>query len=135
MKDARPETWAYGLRNPWRIHCRPEDRRSMGRQQWAGFLGAGLSRRRAGTITAGASWKGATRFISTAKPARPVVKPAAEHSHSEARSLTGGVVYHGEKLPELPGRTSYGDHSTGKIWAMSTTAKSPGTRIAGRHPV
>ena len=40
--------------------------------------------------------------------------PAAEHPHSESRSLTGGVVYHGEKLPELHGAYIYGDHSTGR---------------------
>ena len=30
-------------------------------------------------------------------------RPAAEHHHAEASSLTGGVVYRGRKLPELAG--------------------------------
>ena len=34
------------------------------------------------------------------------------------RSLTGGVVYHGEKLPELRGAYIYGDWSTGKILGL-----------------
>ena len=34
----------------------------------------------------------------------PLVKPTVEHHHSEARSLTGGIVYHGKKLPDLRGR-------------------------------
>ncbi|MGH7135652.1 MAG: hypothetical protein ACREHD_07925, partial [Pirellulales bacterium] len=44
--------------------------------------------------------------------------PTVEHPHSEARSLTGGVVYHGKKLPELAGAYLYGDYSTGKIWGL-----------------
>jgi uncharacterized repeat protein (TIGR03806 family) len=41
-----------------------------------------------------------------------------EHSHSEARSLTGGVVYYGDELSELNGTYIYGDYSTGKIWGI-----------------
>ncbi|MFN6050251.1 MAG: hypothetical protein ACK47R_05430, partial [Planctomycetia bacterium] len=48
----------------------------------------------------------------------PFSKPAAEHHHSEARSLTGGIVYHGSKHPELTGHYIYGDYSTGKVWAV-----------------
>jgi uncharacterized repeat protein (TIGR03806 family) len=32
--------------------------------------------------------------------------------------LTGGIVYYGDKLPELSGAYVYGDYSTGKIWAI-----------------
>jgi putative heme-binding domain-containing protein len=42
--------------------------------------------------------------------------PIFEHHHTEARSLTGGVIYRGKQLPELRGAYIYGDHSTGKIW-------------------
>jgi uncharacterized repeat protein (TIGR03806 family) len=48
----------------------------------------------------------------------PLSLPAADHPHSEARSLTGGVVYHGDALPELRGSYVYGDWSTGKVWAI-----------------
>jgi uncharacterized repeat protein (TIGR03806 family) len=46
------------------------------------------------------------------------VKPTVEHHHSEARSLTGGVVYHGQKLKDIQGAYVYGDYSTGRIWAV-----------------
>jgi hypothetical protein len=46
-----------------------------------------------------------------------VTAPTFEHHHSEARSLTGGVVYRGGQLPGLEGAYVYGDHSTGRIWA------------------
>jgi uncharacterized repeat protein (TIGR03806 family) len=54
----------------------------------------------------------------------PVVKPTVEHHHSEARSLTGGVVYHGSKLPDLRGAYVYGDYSTGHIWAVKHDGKA-----------
>jgi hypothetical protein len=44
-------------------------------------------------------------------------KPTFEHHHRESRSLTGGIVYYGDKLPKLAGAYIYGDYSTGKIWA------------------
>lgn len=52
-------------------------------------------------------------------------KPAIEHSHSEAHSLTGGQVYYGKEFPELQGMYIYGDWSTGKIWA----ARHDGQRV------
>jgi uncharacterized repeat protein (TIGR03806 family) len=55
----------------------------------------------------------------------PLTKPTLEHSHSESRSLTGGIVYYGPRFPELRGAYIYGDYSTGKIWA----ARHDGTRL------
>ncbi len=48
----------------------------------------------------------------------PISKPAIEHPHSEARSITGGIVYYGAKFPKLQGVYIYGDYSTGKIWGV-----------------
>ena len=36
-----------------------------------------------------------------------------------SRSLTGGVVYYGDKFPELNGVYVYGDFATGRIWGAS----------------
>jgi uncharacterized repeat protein (TIGR03806 family) len=47
-----------------------------------------------------------------------VTPTPVEHPHSEARSLTGGIVYYGTKHPELQGVYIYGDYSTGKIWGV-----------------
>jgi hypothetical protein len=55
----------------------------------------------------------------------PYVKPTLEHPHSDARSLTGGIVYYGKEHPELQGAYIYGDYSTGKIWA----AKHDGQKL------
>ena len=38
---ARPEIWAYGLRNPWRMCPDPKTGTDLGRKQWPGSLGDG----------------------------------------------------------------------------------------------
>jgi putative heme-binding domain-containing protein len=48
----------------------------------------------------------------------PIVPPTAEHSHTESRSITGGYVYTGQRLPELHGAYIYGDYVTGKVWGL-----------------
>ena len=65
-------------------------------------------------------------FYPNRKPGpTPFVKPTIEHPHSEFRSLTGGIVYYGEKYPDLQGAYIYGDYSTGKIWAMKHDGTKP----------
>lgn len=118
MAGARPETWAYGLRNPWRI--------SVDRQTgdvWVGNNGQDLWEQ-AYLIRRGANYgwslfEGGHPFYTTRKPGpTPIQRPTVEHHHSEARSLTGGIVYYGRKLPQLRGAYIYGDHSTGKVWGV-----------------
>ena len=123
LKGARPETWAYGFRNPWRVTC---DRKTG--DIWVGNNGQDLWEQ-VYRVERGANYgwsvmEGSHVFYAERKHGpTPFVKPTTEHSHSEARSLTGGVVYHGAKLPELRGAYIYGDHSTGKIWGVKHDGK------------
>jgi uncharacterized repeat protein (TIGR03806 family) len=115
-KNVRPETWAYGFRNPWRMTV---DRRTG--DIWVGNNGQDLWEQ-AYLVQRGANygWSvyegGHEFYINRKLGPTPHVKPTVEHPHSEFRSLTGGVVYYGKKFPELRGTYIYGDHSTGKIW-------------------
>jgi uncharacterized repeat protein (TIGR03806 family) len=120
-----PETWAYGFRNPWRIAVDPKTG-----HVWVGNNGQDLWEQvffvRKGDNFGWSVYEGSHIFYAERKLGpHPHVLPAAEHHHSEARSLTGGVVYYGSKLPELVGAYIYGDHSTGKIWGM----KHDGTKV------
>lgn len=114
----RPETWAYGMRNPWRMTCDKETGHI-----WVGNNGQDLWEQ-AYLITRGGNYgwsvmEGSHPFYLNRQPGpTPFLKPTVEHHHSEARSLTGGIVYYGSKLPELRGAYLYGDHSTGKIWGV-----------------
>ncbi|MBX6311637.1 MAG: PQQ-dependent sugar dehydrogenase, partial [Isosphaeraceae bacterium] len=115
---ARPELWAYGLRNPWRLSY---DRETG--QLWAGNNGQDLWEQ-IYLIQKGANYgwsvtEGSNIFQAQRQAGPdPFARPAAEHHHSEARSLTGGRVYRGTRLPELVGAYIYGDWSTGRVWGL-----------------
>jgi len=121
----RPETWAYGLRNPWRITA---DRESG--QIWVGQNGQDL-REYAHLLERGANYgwsayEGSRPFIDgRLKGPASFTPPTIEHDHSVFRSLTGGFVYRGARFPELRGAYIYGDYGTGRIWA----AKHDGTSL------
>lgn len=117
MPNARGETWAYGLRNPWRMTVDPKTGHI-----WVGNNGQDLWEQvyfvRRGDNYGWSVYEGGHPFYLERKLGpTPHVKPAFDHPHAEARSLTGGVVYYGQKFPELRGAYIYGDYSTGKIWA------------------
>jgi len=120
LKDKRfaPETFAYGLRNPWRIAC---DQKTG--HIWVGNNGQDLWETaylvRPGDNYGWSVMEGNHPFYLERKPGpTPFTKPTIEHSHAEFRSLTGGIVYYGSQLPDLNGVYIYGDYSTGRTWGM-----------------
>ena len=118
------ETWAYGLRNPWRISFDAKTN-----QLWVGNNGQDLWEQaylvRKGDNYGWSVMEGSHPFYESRKPGpTPFVKPTVEHHHSESRSLTGGFVYHGAKFLELQDAYIYGDYSTGRIWAVKHDGKS-----------
>jgi uncharacterized repeat protein (TIGR03806 family) len=122
---ARPEVWAFGLRNPWRLAY---DGKLD--QVWVGMNGQDLWES-IYLIQKGANYgwpiqEGSQPF-HTERPRGPgpLVPSTVDHPHSAFRSLTGGVVYRGDELPELDGTYIYGDYSTGEIWG----ARHDGTRL------
>lgn len=117
MPGARGELWAYGLRNPWRLAVDLPTG-----QVWVGNNGQDLWESthlvRRGENYGWSVYEGSHLFYRNRRRGpTPVIAPTFEHPHSEARSLTGGVVYRGGRLPGLEGAYVYGDHSTGRIWA------------------
>lgn len=121
----RPETWAYGLRNPWRITCD-----AMTGQIWIGQNGQDL-REYAHLLERGANYgwsefEGSRPFLKgRLRGPSPFTPPTIEHDHAVFRSLTGGFVYRGEKFPHLQGAYLYGDYGTGRVWA----ARHDGRRL------
>lgn len=118
----RGENWAYGLRQVWKF--------SFDRNQnlWAGEVGQDLwdsvlLLERGGNY----GWsinEGAHPFRPQRKPGpTPIIRPIVEHPHSEFRSITGGYVYYGKRLPELTGQYIYGDYDTGRVWALRYDGK------------
>ncbi len=119
VAGARPEIWAYGLRNPWKMSFD----RTTG-ELWVGDVGQDLWEsvfliKRGGNY----GWsvmEGNHIYNSNRQRGgpSPITPPVIEHGHDEARSLTGGFVYRGSRLKELRGTYIYADYETGKIWAL-----------------
>ncbi|MBA3937063.1 MAG: PQQ-dependent sugar dehydrogenase [Planctomycetes bacterium] len=122
---ARPEIWAYGLRNIWRMAF---DR--VTGELWAGDVGQDLWEsvfkiERGGNY--GWSILEGTHGFRPERPhgPTPIIAPVIEHAHFEARSLIGGQVYRGKRLPELAGAFIYGDYDTGLVWGVRGEAGKP----------
>ncbi|MBL9205337.1 MAG: PQQ-dependent sugar dehydrogenase [Opitutaceae bacterium] len=114
----RPEIWAFGLRNPFKMSFD----RTTG-NLWCGDVGWELWEmvhliRRGGNYGWSAYEAHQPIVVERASPLAPITPPVVTHAHSEAASITGGFVYHGTRLPELAGAYVYGDWATGKIWAL-----------------
>ncbi len=119
VPGARPEIWAYGLRNPWKMSFD----RAIG-DLWLGEVGQDLWEmvyliKRGGNYGWGVM-EGNHVYNPKRKPGgpSPISPPIVEHGHYEARSLTGGFVYRGSRLKDLRGAYIYADYETGKIWAL-----------------
>jgi len=119
VPGARPEIWAYGLRNPWKMSFD----RATG-DLWLGEVGQDLWEmvyliKRGGNYGWGVR-EGNHVYDPKRKPGGPslISPPIVEHGHHEARSLTGGFVYRGSRLKDLRGAYVYADYETGKIWAL-----------------
>ena len=115
---ARPEVWAYGFRNPWKM--------SFDRQAghlWVGDVGWELWEMVYRVERGGNYGWSIVEGPQSIKPKgkrgpTPILPPVIAHPHSEAASITGGYVYRGHHLTDLVGAYLYGDWVTGKIWGL-----------------
>jgi putative heme-binding domain-containing protein len=124
--QARPEIWAYGFRNPWKMSFDPKSG-----SLWVGDVGWEMWEmvyrvERGGNY--GWSIVEGPQNVRTELPRgpTPILPPTRAHDHTESRSITGGLVYHGRALPELAGAYIYGDYVTGKLWGL----RHDGTKVA-----
>jgi len=115
---ARSEIWAYGLRNVWRHSF---DRKTG--VCWAADVGQNAWEeinliRRGGNY----GWnlrEGQHAFGSKgSKPREDLIEPIWEYDRKFGKSIIGGHVYRGKKVPELDGAYLYADHVSGHLWAL-----------------
>lgn len=122
---ARPEVFGYGLRNPWRMSFD----RATG-NLWVGDVGWELWESvccvKTGTNCGWSIMEGPNPVHPTGQVGpTPITPPVIALSHVESCSLTGGIVYHGKKLPMLGGHYIFGDWQTCRLWA----AKCDGDKL------
>ncbi|MFC5454659.1 PQQ-dependent sugar dehydrogenase [Prosthecobacter fluviatilis] len=114
--NAMPEIWAFGFRNPWKISFDGKGRLWCGDVGWELWEMIHLVQR--GGNHGWSAYEASQPIKPETQRPEPVIPPVAAHPHTEAASITGGYVYHGNRFPELKDAYIYGDYETGKIWAL-----------------
>jgi hypothetical protein len=142
VKGARPEVWAYGLRNPHRLNwdvdrAKPVDHHLVaaviGFNTWETVViirkGAnyGYPAREGTEVPEGAKQLSKlpdvdtipvqvtdATTMGTVAPRYPVVQYG--HGQTGGDAIAGGFVYRGDRVPRLRGKYVFGDISTGRLW-------------------
>jgi len=123
--NARPEIYAYGLRNPWRF--------SFDRCDGRLFLAdVGQDRiEEVDLIVKGGNYGWNTMEGNECFPRGSVCVqggfelPIATYAHNNTDggfSVTGGYVYRGRRFPELMGRYFFADFVSTRLWSLTQTA-------------
>lgn len=134
QSGARPEIWASGLRNPWRISFD----RDTG-DLWMGDVGQNkveeidVARKGQAGLDFGWSKREGTDDLKGGPRSARETDPVAQYRHDDGNcSVTGGYVVRGPGAPSLAGKYVYADWCSGQAWAID--ARAPGTPedITGR---
>ena len=136
VPDARPEIWAYGLRNPWRMAFDLHDG-----SLWVADVGHDAEEE-VSIATAGANlgwpiFEGSdcldftdevSRFYGIASgyqcsEVEDVTAPIISYELTHATcAIIGGVVYRGAEISWLQGLYLFGDFCSGQVWALNPDA-------------
>lgn len=133
--DAKPEIWSVGLRNPWRMSFD----RATG-DLWIADVGQNeleeVNRARAvdgagrGVNFGWSAFEGSARFNEDVSP-DGAVAPLHEYRHGELGcSVTGGVVYRGQRIAALRGAYVFADYCVPGIRALDPASPSQAVPIA-----
>jgi glucose/arabinose dehydrogenase len=126
-RGARPEIFAYGLRNPWRFSFD----RATG-DLWIGDVGQFIVeeidrvtlRRAAGANFGWNRLEGRRRYRG--RPPPGAVPPLHQYNHDDGRcAVVGGHVYRGTRLRGLQGAYVYGDVCDGRVRALAGARGRP----------
>lgn len=116
---ARAEIYAYGVRNIWRMSF---DRKTG--TLWAADVGQNLWEE-INIIKAGGNYgwnvrEGRHWFRPDGNDGKrsDLIDPIFEYNHEVGKSITGGTVYRGTRVPELVGKYVYADYVSGRLWAL-----------------
>jgi glucose/arabinose dehydrogenase len=113
-----PEIWAWGLRNPWRWSF---DRETGA--LWLGDVGQELWEE-VDVIVGGGNYgwnvmEGNHCFNAETCDSSGMIPPAAEYSHGEGCSITGGFVQRRGESDLLYGRYLFADYCEGTVWTLA----------------
>ncbi len=132
LKEARPEIYAYGFRNVWRLSF---DRKTGA--LYAADVGQNIWEEINIVVKGGNyGWnlrEAKHKFGENGSEASDkLIDPIFEYHHDVGKSITGGHVYRGSAVPSLKGMYMYADYVSGKVWALEHT---PSGKILGNHEI
>jgi uncharacterized repeat protein (TIGR03806 family) len=120
--QVRTEFYAVGLRNPWRFTFD-----SATGRLFCADVGQG-AREEVNLIEAGGHYgwnyrEGTLPFRDTPPPDAQLIDPILDYPRAgdplfSGTSITGGIVYRGQRMAELHGDYVFGDWGSGNIWAL-----------------
>jgi glucose/arabinose dehydrogenase len=118
-EGARPEIWAYGLRNVWRMAFDRETgtlwAADVGQNAWEMVYVIERGGNYGWPIVEGSN---PYRRSGDGEPPDPIIDPVVEYPHRWGRSITGGFVYRGSENSGLVGAYIYVDYVTGRMAAV-----------------
>jgi len=124
---ARPEIFAYGLRNPFGWSFDPS-----GRALWVGDVGY-ASYEEIDRVVAGGNYGWPIREGKHCRDGAPcsaagLIDPVHEYVNQGGSAIVVGKVYRGKQFPELAGHVVFGDFIGGRIEALDARTPDYGTR-------
>ncbi len=115
---AQDETWAYGLRNPWKFSFDPATDAlwlaDVGQERYEEIHLVQPGQNYGWNVMEGAH----CYAPRTGCDQTGLELPVFEYDHDEGCSITGGYVYRGARLPSLAGAYLYADFCSGFIWGL-----------------
>ena len=135
---ARPEIWAYGLRNAWRFSFDSETG-----DMWIADVGQDQAEEidfQAADSEGGENygWNIMEGDVCY-KPARGcneggLVRPIFAFDHRKGCSVTGGYVYRGAAIPDLAGRYVFTDYCIPTLWVITKDGEDVSVAELGDLP-
>jgi glucose/arabinose dehydrogenase len=129
QEGARPEIWAYGLRNPWRF--------SFDRET-GDLLIADVGQNAIEEASIAPAGEGGLNFgwdilegpecyaVADCDPSGTVLPFFWYYQEDGGCSITGGYVYRGQVIPELTGAYLVGDYCSGLVWGVAIAEDGSG---------
>ncbi|XP_067848191.1 HHIP-like protein 1 [Heptranchias perlo] len=131
-QDARPEVYAYGVRNMWRCSVDrgdPQTKHGKGRI-FCGDVGQNKFEE-VDIVEKGKNygWKAREGFSCydkklCANSSLNDVLPIFAYPHSVGKSITGGYIYRGCESPNLNGLYIFGDFMSGRLMGLSEDSRT-----------
>ena len=124
---AKPEIWASGVRNPWRMRVD-----AATGDLWIGDVGQAaweevdVVRAGEGGLDLGWNVMEGTHCYQPADGCDQtgMTLPVAEYGHDQGCAIVGGVVVHDRTAPTIDGRYIFSDDCTGNVWLIDTGGDS-----------